>query len=97
MSEVETEEPQVENDVEQEDEQQDEVMPNYVENFVDNVIDGNNSTAREDFDKRDDVNWLVHSLVWIDDNMKVKFGTRPVNMNTLTSDVQSIPLQERIY
>tara|TARA_R100000697_G_scaffold87542_1_gene99442 strand:- start:250 stop:522 length:273 start_codon:yes stop_codon:yes gene_type:complete len=50
MSEVETEEPQVENEVEQEDEQQDEVMPNYVENFVDNVIDGNNSTAREDFD-----------------------------------------------
>tara|TARA_R100001460_G_scaffold89565_3_gene131102 strand:+ start:105 stop:365 length:261 start_codon:yes stop_codon:yes gene_type:complete len=46
MSEVETEEPQVENDVEQEVEAQ----PNYVENFVDNVIDGSNSTAREDFD-----------------------------------------------
>ena len=50
MSEVETEEPQVENDVEQEVEQEVEVQPNYVENFVDNVIDGNNSTAREDFD-----------------------------------------------
>ena len=46
MSEVETEEPQVEDDIEQEVE----VQPNYVENFVDNVINGNNSTAREDFD-----------------------------------------------
>ena len=40
MSEVETEEPQVENDVEQEVEQEVEVQPNYVENFVDNVTSG---------------------------------------------------------
>ena len=50
MSEVETEEPQVENEIEQEVEQEVEVQPNYIENFIDNVIDGNNSTAREDFD-----------------------------------------------
>jgi len=50
MSEVDTEEPQVENEVEQEVDQEVEDQPNYIENFIDNVIDGNNSTAREDFD-----------------------------------------------
>ena len=50
MSEVETEEPQVEDDVEQQVDQEVEDQPNYIENFVDNVIDGNNSTAKEDFD-----------------------------------------------
>ena len=50
MSEVDTEEPQVENDVEQQTDQEVEDQPNYIENFVDNVIDGNNSTAKEDFD-----------------------------------------------
>ena len=50
MSEVDTEEPQVEDDVEQEVDQEVEDQPNYIENFVDNVIDGNNSTAKEDFD-----------------------------------------------
>ena len=50
MSEVETEEPQIEDDVEQEVDQEVEDQPNYIENFVDYVIDGNNSTAKEDFD-----------------------------------------------
>jgi len=50
MSEVDTEEPQVEDDVEQQVDQEVDDQPNYIENFVDNVIDGNNSTAREDFD-----------------------------------------------
>ena len=36
--------------VETEVEQEDEVQPNYIENFVDNVVDGNNSTAKDDFD-----------------------------------------------
>lgn len=50
MSEVDTEEPQIEDDVEQQVDQEVEDQPNYIENFVDNVIDGNNSTAKEDFD-----------------------------------------------
>ena len=50
MSEVETQEPEIEDSVEQDVEQEVEVQPNYIENFIDNVIDGNNSTAKEDFD-----------------------------------------------
>ena len=53
--------------------------------------------AREDFKDRDDENWLAHSLVWLSKNGNVRLDTRPVQMNTLTSDVQSIPPKKRVY
>jgi len=53
--------------------------------------------AREDFTERDDKNWLVHSLAWLNDNGDVKLGNRPVHMNTLTNHVQPIPPKKRIY
>ena len=53
--------------------------------------------AREDYADRDDKNWLVHSLVWIDENNQVTIGSRPVHMNTLTDRVESIPPMVRSY
>ena len=53
--------------------------------------------AREDFKDRDDENWLAHSLVWLSKNGDVRLGTRPVQMNTLTNHVQSIPPKKRVY
>ncbi len=53
--------------------------------------------AREDFPERDDKNWLVHSLAWLNDDGNVKLGNRPVHMNTLTNHVQSIPPKKRVY
>ena len=53
--------------------------------------------AREDFVERDDKNWLVHSLSWLDSNGKVTLGGRPVHMNTLTNHVQPIPPKKRVY
>ena len=53
--------------------------------------------AREDFSKRDDKNWLVHSLAWLNDDGNVKMGDRPVHMNTLTNHVQPIPPKKRVY
>ena len=53
--------------------------------------------AREDFKVRDDENWLAHSLVRLSKNGNVRLDTRPVQMNTLTSDVQSIPPKKRVY
>jgi succinate dehydrogenase / fumarate reductase, flavoprotein subunit len=38
--------------------------------------------AREDFPKRDDVNWMKHSLAWIDDKGKVTLDYRPVHTYT---------------
>ncbi|CAG1020371.1 succinate dehydrogenase (ubiquinone) flavoprotein subunit [Patescibacteria group bacterium] len=52
--------------------------------------------AREDYPKRDDINWLKHTLTWINDN-QVKIAYRPVHLYTLTRDVDMIPPKERVY
>jgi succinate dehydrogenase / fumarate reductase, flavoprotein subunit len=53
--------------------------------------------AREDFPQRDDQNWLKHTLVWVDGPRRARFDYRPVHLNTLTSDVESIPPKARTY
>ena len=53
--------------------------------------------AREDYKERDDKNWLVHSLAWLNDNGDINMGSRAVHMNTLTNHVQSIPPKRRVY
>jgi succinate dehydrogenase flavoprotein subunit len=53
--------------------------------------------AREDFPKRDDQNWLKHSLVWLDDKGKLRLSDRPVHLQPLTNEVQSFPPKARVY
>ncbi len=53
--------------------------------------------AREDFPKRDDKNWMKHTVAWCDERGTVKLDYRPVHLNTLTNDVQSFPPKERVY
>jgi succinate dehydrogenase / fumarate reductase flavoprotein subunit len=53
--------------------------------------------AREDFADRDDVNWMKHTLSWVDAAGKVKLDYRPVHLNTLTSDVEVVPPKARVY
>ena len=55
------------------------------------------SHAREDYPERNDEEWLVHSLAWLDKNGNVTMGSRPVHMKPLTNHVQSIPPKKRIY
>ena len=43
--------------------------------------------AHEDYPARDDVNWRVHSLAWVD-GAKVRLATRPVHLEPLTSEDQ---------
>ena len=52
--------------------------------------------AREDFPKRDDENWMKHTLTWQDDS-GVKIDYRPVHLYTLTDEVDVIPPKERVY
>ena len=52
--------------------------------------------AREDFDKRDDKNFMKHTLAWQSDN-KVEIKYRDVHSRTLTNDVQYFPPKERVY
>jgi len=52
--------------------------------------------AREDFPKRDDQNYMKHTLSWYN-GKEVKINYRPVNLSTLTNDVQTFPPKERVY
>ena len=52
--------------------------------------------AREDYPKRDDENYMKHTLSWHKGN-EVKINYRPVNLSTLTNDVQTFPPKERVY
>ena len=52
--------------------------------------------AREDYPKRDDKKYMKHTLSW-HNGKEVKINYRPVNLSTLTSDVQTFPPKERVY
>jgi succinate dehydrogenase flavoprotein subunit len=54
--------------------------------------------AREDYPARDDVNWMKHTLAWLDPaSGAVRIDYRPVHENTLTNDVEPIPPKARVY
>ncbi|MBN9579412.1 MAG: succinate dehydrogenase/fumarate reductase flavoprotein subunit, partial [Alphaproteobacteria bacterium] len=54
--------------------------------------------AREDYAQRDDVNWMKHTLAWLDaDTGDVRLDYRPVHSYTLTSDVEYIEPKARVY
>ena len=62
-----------------------------------NRTESRGAHAREDHKERDDLNWLVHSLSWLDGKGNVRMGKRPVQMNTLSNHVQPIPPKKRVY
>lgn len=59
--------------------------------------------AREDFASRDDVNWRVHTLSWVDEAGKVTLDYRPVHTETMLSydeggiDPAKIAPKARVY
>ena len=52
--------------------------------------------AREDYSKRDDKNFMKHTLAW-QNGKKVEIKYRDVHSRTLTNDVQYFPPKERVY
>ena len=53
--------------------------------------------AREDFPDRDDVNWMKHTLAWIDPKGKVTIDYRPVHEYTMSNDIEYIKPKARVY
>jgi len=53
--------------------------------------------AREDFSERDDVNWMKHTLAWVDDAGKVTIDYRPVHTYTMSNDIAYIEPKARVY
>jgi succinate dehydrogenase / fumarate reductase, flavoprotein subunit len=63
-----------------------------------NRTESRGAHAREDFPERDDVNWLKHTLAFLDDETgAVRFDYRPVHMQPMTNDVASFPPKARVY
>lgn len=52
--------------------------------------------ARDDYADRDDQNWMKHTYAWVDGD-GVKLDYRDVTLTTLSTDVESIPPQKRVY
>jgi len=53
--------------------------------------------AREDTPNRDDVEWMKHSLAWIDEKGHVTLTYRPVHTYTLTNEAKYIEPKARVY
>ncbi|MEM9358335.1 MAG: succinate dehydrogenase flavoprotein subunit [Pseudomonadota bacterium] len=67
-------------------------------NSADNRKESRGAHAREDFDERDDANWMKHTLAWADDaTQTVNIDYRPVHEYTMTNEIGYIEPKARVY
>jgi len=64
---------------------------------AENRKESRGAQAREDYPDRDDENWMKHTLSWVDARGSVRFGYRPVHLETLTDEVETVPPMVRVY
>jgi succinate dehydrogenase (ubiquinone) flavoprotein subunit len=54
--------------------------------------------SHQDYPERDDENWLIHTLAYLDqENYDIKLGEREVIQTVLDDEVESVPLAKRVY
>jgi succinate dehydrogenase / fumarate reductase flavoprotein subunit len=64
---------------------------------AENRTESRGAHAREDYNTRNDAQWMKHTLCWVDAKGDTTLDYRPVHMSTLTADVAPIPPKERKY
>ncbi len=63
-----------------------------------NRTESRGAHARDDYTERDDVNWLKHSLIKLNNQTgETKIDYRPVVLKPLGNDVEAVPLKKRVY
>ncbi len=53
--------------------------------------------AREDYPDRNDDEWMKHSLSWLEQDWNIRLDYRPVHLETLTDEVDTVPPKARVY
>ena len=53
--------------------------------------------SRVDYPERDDLQWLKHTLAWVDEAGRVRLDYRPVHLATLTDEVEVVAPKARTY
>jgi succinate dehydrogenase / fumarate reductase flavoprotein subunit len=62
-----------------------------------NRTESRGAHAREDYPRRDDQNWMKHTLIWRQSDRRVSIAYRPVHAYTLTDEVEYIAPTARVY
>ena len=64
---------------------------------AENRKESRGAQARDDYPDRDDENWMHHTISWCDDKGNVTLDKRPVHMQPMSNDVQTVPPKARVY
>ncbi|MDH3978223.1 MAG: succinate dehydrogenase flavoprotein subunit [Gammaproteobacteria bacterium] len=64
---------------------------------AENRKESRGAQAREDYPDRDDENWMKHTLSWVGKDGAVRLDYRPVHLETLTDEVETVPPKARVY